>query len=496
MYSLSSQNFAFLASVVVVLTAVIILILNIVCSRYTTKPLLIVFLLVSSCAAYFMDTYNIVIGETMVQNIIQTNSQEVLDLFSPKLLGYFLVLGVLPAVVVLLVRVEYGSLGHELLSRLKVIVICTLVIVVSIASLSRFYASFFRDHRLLRDFTNPTCYTYSLIRYLTKDHGNGAQSVQPLGRDAQIPIGDQTRDLIIFVVGEAVRADHLSLNGYRRKTNPLLEEEDVISFSQMSSCGTSTAVSVPCMFSSSSRKDYTDVKGRAVENVLDVVQHAGVSVLWRENNSDSNEIASRVQYENYRSAQVNPLCEDGECRDEGMLIGLKEYIEGRPTGDVLIVLHQMGSHGPAYYKRYPAQFKKFTPTCDTNQLEECSVESIANTYDNTIVYTDYFLSKVIALLKGYSDRFEATMIYIGDHGESLGEEGVYLHGMQYFVAPEAQKRVASIFWFGPGMHEARQVFLKKSEQKYSHDNVFHTLLGLLEIQTSVYNRQLDIFAGD
>lgn len=175
-----------------------------------------------------------------------------------------------------------------------------------------------------------------------------------------------------------------------------------------------------------------------------------------------------------------------------MLVGLQEYIDEQKTGDIMIVLHQMGIHGPAYYKRYPASFEKFTPVCRTNELEECSKEEISNAYDNALLYTDYFLSQVIALLKNYSDRFEAAMLFVSDHGESLGEFNVYLHGLPFKIAPEGQKHIAAVFWFSDNFKLDKEALRQKSSEFFSHDNLFHTILGLMEVQTDIYDRSLDM----
>ena len=175
-----------------------------------------------------------------------------------------------------------------------------------------------------------------------------------------------------------------------------------------------------------------------------------------------------------------------------MLDGLQEYIDSHQQGDILIILHQMGNHGPAYYKRYPKDFEKFIPTCKTNQLEECTVEEINNAYDNAILYTDYFLSKVIHLLKQNTNHFEAAMFYLSDHGESLGEKHLYLHGLPYFVAPEIQKHVAALMWFGDGFKIDKDAIRENASKNYSQDNLFHTLLGLMEVDTSVYDGDMDI----
>ena len=298
-----------------------------------------------------------------------------------------------------------------------------------------------------------------------------------------------------MVVGEAVRADRLSLNGYTRQTTPLLQREDIIKFPEMYSCGTSTAVSVPCMFSIFTRDEYSDNNMKSQENLLDVLHHAGVNILWRDNNSDSKGTALRVPYEDYKSPSRNPIC-DVECRDEGMLVGLQEYIDRTKYGDILIVLHQMGNHGPAYFKRYPKEFEKFTPVCKTNQLEECSREEIGNAYDNAVLYTDYFLSKVISLLKQNEKSFESAMVYISDHGESIGENNLYLHGLPYFMAPDSQKHVGAILWFGNGFKIDNKALKEKSTEIFSQDYLFHTILGLLEVDTSIYDKTLDILSNN
>lgn len=484
-------NLAFLVSLALVLTAVTTLFLLLVCSRHTLKPVLVAILLVASVTGYFMNTYNTIIDVGMVQNGVQTSLRETLDLFSWRLLGYFLLLGVLPSLVVWRARIEYGSYKKELLDRLKIGGIALLLVVAPVLGLSKFYASFFREHKELRYYTNPLTAIYAAAKYTGQHLGGGAGALKVIGEDAVIPATDPDRELIVLVVGEAARADRFSLNGYPRETNPLLAQEDIVNFTDMHSCGTSTAVSVPCMFSVFGRAGYTDAKGKSTQNVLDVLSRAGVQVLWRDNNSDSKGVALRVQYENYQDPAVNPVC-DVECRDEGMLAGLQEYIDGRKEGDILIVLHQMGNHGPAYYKRYPAAFEKFVPVCRSNQLEDCSQAEIGNAYDNAILYTDYFLAKVIGLLKHNDASFETAMLYLSDHGESIGEKGLYLHGLPYFMAPDAQTHIGAVMWFGKNFKVDRQAVRAEADRPLSQDNLFHTLLGIMEVNTGVYDLGKDI----
>ena len=494
-YPLSFGNAAFLLSLSVVLVSVIALLLSLVTIRAVTKPVLILILLLSSFASYFMDSFNVVIDVSMLQNIAQTNVAESSDLFSLKLVFYVLLLGVLPSVLVYKVNLKNMSLKSELASKLKFMLLALLIMALMIVPLSKFYTSFFREYKPLRYYTNPVYFLYAVGEIVNGAFRHGASAVQVIGKDAHVPAGDLDRELVILVVGEAARADRFSLNGYAKETSPLLKKEAVFNLSQMSSCGTSTAISVPCMFSNFGRAQYSDQKAHATENLLDVLHHANVQILWRDNNSDSKGVATNVRYEDFKSPKLNPVC-DVECRDEGMLSGLQDYINKQKTGDILIVLHQMGNHGPAYYRRYPAAFERFKPACKTSQLENCTREEISNAYDNAILYTDYFLSKVIALLKNNTKDFEAAMVYMSDHGESLGEKGLYLHGLPYVMAPDTQKHVGAILWFGDGFPIDRPALRAKLARPYSHDNLFHTVLGLFEVDTEVYDQKKDIVQGN
>lgn len=487
-------NLFFLVSLAIGVTGLITFVLTLLASRLTTKPLLIGFLMLGAGNAYFMNTYNVVIDSVMIQNILQTNLKETRDLLSVKLLAYLLFLGILPSLLVTIIPIKRMTFRESSLSRIRMIGIALVLILIPLFSFSRFYASFFREHKELRYYSNPSYALYSMYKYLRKNSNAAPVTVLAIGMEANIPETDKTRELIIMVVGEAARADRFSLNGYERETNPLLKKEDVVFYPHIQSCDTSTATSVPCMFSDLTRAGFSSRKAEAREDVLDIIQRAGVNVLWRDNNSDSKGVALRVPYEDYKNSDKNTIC-DEECRDEGMLVGLQKYINDHPQGDILIVLHQMGNHGPAYYKRYPQAFERFTPVCKSNQLDQCSPAEISNAYDNAILYTDFFLSKVIALLKENNKGFETAMFYMSDHGESLGEYGVYLHGMPYLMAPETQKHIAAILWFGSGFLIDKTILRGEASQEFSHDNLFHTLLGSLEIHTEEYNPTLDLLSN-
>jgi len=492
-YPVSSGNIGFLLSTAVVFSCFLILLFSLFSSKFTLKPFLIFSVLVASLISYFANSYSVIIDDTMIQNVLETNASESLDLMNGKLFLYLCLLGILPSWLIYKVKIIPKSIRRNLLSTLISVSIALLIIFIALFSFSKFYTSFFREHKPLRYYTNPTYAFYSVGKYLGSRFSSHDMQLKAIGLDAKKDAESQGRKLTIVVVGEAARADRFSLNGYERETNPLLKNEAIINFSNMYSCGTTTAISVPCMFSYLDRNHYSDKEAKSTENILDVLTHAGVKVLWRDNNSSSKSVADRVLYEDYRNPENNKMC-DGECRDVGMLVGLQDFIDAQKKGDILIVLHQMGNHGPAYAKRYPKQFEVFTPVCQTNQLEECQQEEIGNAYDNAILYTDYFLTQTIELLKKNDGKFQPALIYMSDHGESLGEGGLYLHGMPYFMAPEAQKHVGALMWFGESSkHDIDIEMIKKiSGNDFSHDNLFHTLLGLMQVKTTLYEKKKDI----
>ncbi|SEA39067.1 phosphatidylethanolamine:Kdo2-lipid A phosphoethanolamine transferase [Desulfuromusa kysingii] len=492
-YPLSPSNTPFLLSIAVVFFSFLALFFSLFNSILTLKPILIFSVLVAAFISYFANTYCVIIDDTMIQNVLETNASESLDLISSKLFLYVFLLGGLPALLIYKVKTPVQTSRQTLASTLVTISITVLIIIVTLLCFSKFYTSFFREHKPLRYYTNPTYAFYSVGKYIGHKFDNHETELKAIGLDAKKDADAHGRRLAIVVVGEAARADRFSLNGYKKETNPLLKKEDIINFSNMYSCGTTTAISVPCMFSYLERKNYNDKKAKTTENVLDVLNRGGVKILWRDNNSSSKGVADRVSYENYRTPETNTIC-DSECRDVGMLNGLQDFINQQDEGDILIVLHQRGNHGPAYAKRYPQAFEKFTPVCKTNQLEECQQEEIGNAYDNAILYTDYFLQQTLELLKQNDGTFQSALFYMSDHGESLGENGLYLHGMPYFIAPDAQKHAGALMWFGASARQEidTENLQQTTNDHFSHDNLFHTLLGFMRIKTSLYNEEKDI----
>jgi lipid A ethanolaminephosphotransferase len=484
-YSLTLSNLPFILSLTVFFTLVTTIFFLLICHGKATRWILAIYLLIVSQSAYYMDKFGVVVDVSMLDNIMQTNVQEFAGLLTVSLVVRTLLLGIIPAWLVIKYFPKSVSGFAEILPRLRVVGILLLLLIVVVAPFSGGYASFIRQHKATRFYANPIYSTYSIIKYV--DQQINIAKVVPLkhiAQDAKKLVSSGKPELMVMVVGETARADRFSLNGYHKETNPMLAQQGAVSLSNVSSCGTSTSVSVPCMFSALGRKAYDKEAALNQQNALDVLAAHGVEILWRDNNSDSKGVATRLKVEDFRTPTLNPVCE-GECRDIGMLTGLEQYIEARKGKDILIVFHQMGNHGPEYYKRYPKEFEKFKPVCTTGELKDCSQKEIDNSYDNAILYTDYFLSKVIDFLKKYDDERATAMLYVSDHGESLGERGIYLHSAPYMVAPKEQTHVPGIVWLGKNFDYKKEQLMPYKDDALSQDDLFCTLLVTFKLDTKI-----------
>ena len=484
-YPLTLRNLPFLISLALFFTSLTAIFFLMICQHKATRWILALFLIVAAQSAYYMDHFKVIIDTVMIDNIMQTNRAEFSSLVTLSLIGRTILLGVIPAWLVIRYCPKPIDFKTELKSRLRTILLFLLALIVLVIPFTADYTSFIREHKIVRFYSNPTYSVYSAIKYGVQQ-SSISSNLLPLIHIADdgtiVDTSSDKKELMIMVVGETARADRFSLNGYKRDTNPLLSKQDIVSLRNVTSCGTSTGVSVPCMFSSLGRKHYDKEKALAQENALDVLAKNGIEVLWRDNNSDSKGVALRVPYEDFKTPTHNPICK-GECRDIGMLSGLDEYIQKHADKDIFIVLHQMGNHGPEYYRRYPKDFERFKPACQTGELRDCSQQEIDNAYDNAILYTDYFLSEVIQFLKKYDANHETAMLYVADHGESLGEHGIYLHAAPYLIAPKEQTRVPAIVWFGKNFDYNLSDIEFYEKYPLSHDDLFCTLLASYEVDT-------------
>jgi lipid A ethanolaminephosphotransferase len=430
-----------------------------------------------------------------MQNFFETNLSEATSYLNLRVILHFTITALIPVILLTKANITYKNFWGELLSKLKIISIC-LLIIASIGGLFyKDYASIARNNQKIGKDIIPVYSISKFFKYIKKEYLTSKLPYTKLAEDAKLEEDDKY--LVIFLVGETARAQNYQLNGYERETNKYTKNiENLFYFSKVSSCGTATAISLPCMFSMLNKNDYSREKFEAQDNVLDILKRAGIEMLWIDNNTGCKEVCKDIRSLSTLDVK-NMNCKDENCDDGVFLNILDEEISNFDDKNAVIYMHLIGSHGPTYYKRYPREKAEFLPDCQTSDIQNCSDEEIINSYDNTILYTDYVMSKIISYLKDNQKGRKVAVFYVSDHGESLGEKGLYLHGMPYVVAPDYQTKVPLIFWFSDELikHENYDLDCIRNTAKnseFSHDNITHTLLDLMDVETEAYIKDKDI----
>ena len=469
-------------------------------TKYLIKPFLISLVLVAAVASHFTDTFGVVIDSDMIRNAMETTPAEAHHLINSDFVVHVAVFGIVPSLLIIWAKVDHRPFMRKVFWNLAAILTSLAIFGICGVTYSREYTAAVRERRDITKSFNPVTPIVSTARYFMSAGKEASLVVETVGADATVkpstaPINKPR--VTIIVAGETARAENFSLGGYQRETNPRLKAANVIYFPNTTSCGTATATSIPCMFSRFTRSEFTHSKAMANETLVDVLAHAGIDVAWFDNNTGDKGVASRIKYADLASSTDPRFCQDGECLDGIFLDKLDDWLD-HVKGDSVLVLHQLGSHGPAYYLRYPEHQGKFVPDCRTPELGKCSTGEIVNAYDNSILYTDYFISTVIDRLKARSDKMASGLIYMSDHGESLGEKGLYLHGTPYMFAPSQQTHVPFLTWFDNDFIKSMDLdtacLRKEAKTATSHDNLFHSVLGMMNVGTSVYDKRLDVFA--
>ena len=463
------------------------------------KAIIIILLILSAMSDYALQNLGIVINSDMIRNFVETNIREAKDLVTLHAFCYVLIVGIIPAILVYKTNVTFNPFKREFKQRL-VYCLVGLLTLAGIASVSyKEYASFGRNNKQVRYYINTFNYIYAVGRYYKRSRDAHRQFVI-LDASPKLELNKKnTPRVTVLIVGETARSQNFSLYGYEKDTNPLLSEnKELITFNDVSSCGTATAISLPCMFSALNQKEFDVTDALFTQNLLDIAKLAGYDIIWKDNDDGCKKVCSRVETTDAKKGNKQPYCFGSYCHDDILLDGLDNTLRNI-TKDTLIVLHMMGSHGPTYYQRYPDKFKKFTPACDTANLQDCTQEQITNTYNNTIVYTDYIIASVIDILKS-NPKLQSSMLYVSDHGESLGEKNVYLHGLPYVMAPDVQKKVPMLLWLSEEKQKNQAIDMnclrqRAKSEKFSHDNYFHGVLQLLQINSSVYKEELSILGN-
>lgn len=491
----------FLMATVIVVVSIYNLIFQLLQWKWNIRFFAVIFILLGGFSAYFVNSLGIGISADQIQNALQTDQHEVLDLLSWQFVLWSLGFVLLPLSLLGLVKIQTEALSKVFISKMFGALTSLVLAGLMLFTFYIDYAAIFREHRDLKGMISPQNVIASSISYYKKKAPRQNLPLIKYGEDAHLilPVSDSKKpQLMVLVVGETARAESFALNGYTRATNPELSKLDIINFSQVSSCGTATAVSVPCMFSGMPRQQYDEQLASHREGLLDIAQRAGYKVTWVDNNSGCKGVCNRIEQYEFNKSLKQKWCIEGECHDEILPEALQAYLASIPETDKtprLIVLHQAGSHGPAYFKRSTAAYQPFQPTCNTNAIQGCSAESLINSYDNSIVYTDHVLAELIQTLEG-NQHYQSALWYLSDHGESTGEHGLYLHGSPYAIAPSQQTHIPMLMWFSESWKQQHPVqfacLANQKQQNLSQDNLFPTLLSLLNIKSAVIQPQHDM----
>ena len=470
--------------------------LSLAVGRKPLKTLAVVLLLVAANCSYFMSQYGVVIDQGMIRNAVETTTLEAAPFFGSAYVWHIALYALLPSALVVLTPLPPLSVLKDAAARMATAAIGVAALIGTLHANYGAVSFFGHQNHSLRLLVNPAYPLYAAAAFGIAP-GQAAERAPLDLRLSEAPLKKPA--LVVFVMGETARADRFSLNGYFRETNRYTRERGVVNFPRVRSCGTSTADSLPCIFSGLGRAHFTHAAASRHESLLPALQRLGVATFWRDNSTGCKGVCDEQHFEQRASSSHAELCDARGCFDEILLEGFDDLLTDR-SRDHFVVLHQRGSHGPAYHTDVPQWAKKFKPECDLPNLRNCSLDALDNSYDNTILYTDYFLSRVIDELERHDAEFDVAMIYVSDHGESLGENGIYLHGFPYAMAPHEQIDVPMLLWASPSFFAVRAhadpaCVRRAAERPTTHDAIFHTLLPLFRVESALYDSQLDLLAA-
>jgi lipid A ethanolaminephosphotransferase len=494
-------TWGFAAALALMLVSLHFLMLALVCNRWTVKPVLVVLIIGTAVATHFMQSFGVYLDPSMLRNTLQTDVAEARELWTWRLLPHLLLYAVLPLLLLWRVRLVQRPWLRASAVRIGALLLSVAVFVGVLLLVFQSFSSLMRNHKEIRYLATPANYIWSIGVVAGAQAKDAALPRQHIGLDAAPGPRMAARSkplLLVLVVGETARAANWGLNGYARQTTPELAQLPVLNFPDVTACGTNTEVSLPCMFAPVGRRDYDEATIRGSQSLLHVLARAGVDVHWRDNQSGCKGVCEGLSQDEVITLNPPGLCHSGRCLDEGLLVGLDDRLARLKggTGTSILVLHQLGNHGPSYFRRYPPAFARFAPACQHDDLRKCSREEIVNAYDNALLYTDHLLAALIKQLQARAADVDSAMLYVSDHGESLGENNLYLHGLPFAIAPDVQKRVPMVAWFSPGAPASLGVDLaclqRGATRPLLHDHLFHTLLAWLDVKTALHAPAWDL----
>jgi lipid A ethanolaminephosphotransferase len=355
-----------------------------------------------------------------------------------------------------------------------------------------------REHKALRYQILPAAPLWSAAKLLALPTARAAGAREPIGLDARPGpswTGARPR-LLVLVIGETVRAANWGRQADGlRNTTPLLDAApELLRWPRVRACGSDTETSVPCLFAPVGRRDYDEARIRRQQSLLHVLARAGVTLQWVDNQSGCKGVCDGLP-----STQLR--CEGGRCLDDALFATIGDALQAaqREGGTRLLVLHMLGNHGPAYHRRVPEGYTPYTPACPHDELQRCSSTEIVNAYDNALRHTDRLLAAAWQQLRAAQTQVDTALLFLPDHGESLGEHGLYLHGIPYALAPREQTEVPMLLGIGAAWAQARGwradcLAAQTRRPDVQHDHLFHTLLGLLDVRTTLHEPAWDLLA--
>ena len=445
-----------------------------------------------------MQIYHVYLDPGMIRNVLATDPREAGELFSWAMVLPTAARSLPPLALIYWVELRRQPRLPAIAVRIACVAGALLLGSGALMATFQDFSSFMRGKKEARYLITPANFLYSTVRTAIADGSSARQPRQPVGTDATLDAGWATHSkpvLMVVVIGETARAANWGFSGYARQTTPQLAALDVINFTDVTACSTSTEVSLPCMLSAVGRRAYDEKRIRNSEALPHVLSHAGFRVAWLDNQSGCKGTCDGLETWRPDPAAAPASCPDGNCFDGVLVDGARTLTAGKAENTVLF-LHMIGNHGPNYAKRYPAEFQHFAPTCETADLGRCTQQEIVNAFDNALRYTDHVLAQTIAFLKEKQSTHDTAMVFVSDHGESLGENGLYLHGIPYAIAPAVQKKVPMTMSISESYRSRfalnADCLRANAARPVAHDHLFLTVLGLLSVRTSIYESRLDI----
>lgn len=439
--------------------------------RIVGKCILALLFIGNAICLYFINSYQVLITDKMMGNVFNTQYSEASGFFSWDAILYILFLGILPCIYIFIRHIDYGKPKRFFANTGISLGLALLIALGNIQN----WPWIDRHATQLGSLLMPWSYTINSIRFYNAEKKRNRKAI-PLP-DAKI--ATESKDVCVLIIGESARRQNFSLYGYNRHTNPLLEKDSV----------TALIADAAATYTTAGVKAILDHKptSKLYEILPNYLFRTGVDVVWRTSNWGEPPVHIDKYYKVKDLKKMDPKADSRY--DSILLVGLKDEILSCKKNKMLVILHTSTSHGPTYNKKYPAEFEVFSPVCKTVEMSKANPQELMNAYDNTIVYTDYLVHSVIEMLRGIPQRRSCVM-FVSDHGESLGEGNLYMHGLPLKVAPKEQFEIPFIVW------TSDKTMKINNKEKVGQYHVFHSVLSFLGIQSPVYDKKMDIFSKE